>query len=75
MALKSAWKVVKSAELKKLLGHSKMKEWSIYNKFQLCNPDPKAYDPKAYFSVRYAILSPDRFREKKEFTDRAKKVY
>jgi predicted GIY-YIG superfamily endonuclease len=30
MALKSPWKVVKSAELKKLLGHSKMKEWSVY---------------------------------------------
>ena len=30
MALRSAWKVVKSAELKKLLGHSKMKEWSVY---------------------------------------------
>jgi len=30
MALKSAWKVVKSAESKKLSGHSKMKEWSVY---------------------------------------------
>jgi putative endonuclease len=30
MALRFAWKVVKSAELKKLLGHSKMKEWSVY---------------------------------------------
>jgi len=30
MALRSAWKVVKSAELKKLSGHSKMKEWSVY---------------------------------------------
>ena len=30
MALRFAWKGVKSAELKKLLGHSKMKEWSVY---------------------------------------------
>ena len=30
MALKSVWKVVKSAGLKKLSGHSKMKEWSVY---------------------------------------------
>src|SRR4030042_2841278 len=30
MALKSAWKVVKSAELKKLLGYSNMNEWSVY---------------------------------------------
>jgi len=30
MALRSAWKVVKSAESKKLLGHSKMMEWSVY---------------------------------------------
>jgi len=30
MALKSVWKVVKSAELKKLSGHSRVKEWSVY---------------------------------------------